>query len=61
MQRQPGSAPADIDGFLRHIHACNNAVLPGWRIPFQLAGHQVGWVLPELAEILRGFPHVTRS
>ena len=34
---------------LRHIQACNNAVLPGRRLPFRIAGEQVGWVLPELA------------
>jgi 8-oxo-dGTP pyrophosphatase MutT (NUDIX family) len=58
MQSQPGSALDDIDGFLRHIRACNNVVLPGRRLPFLLADEQVGWVLPTLAERLRGFPQV---
>ena len=40
---------------LRHIAACNNAVLPGGRLPFRLDGAQVGWVQPGLAEALR--PH----
>ena len=40
---------------LRHIAACNNAVLPGGRLPFRLEGAQVGWVQPGLAEALR--PH----
>ena len=38
---------------LRHISACNNAVLPGGRLPFRLGGAQVGWVQPGLAEMLR--------
>ena len=33
---------------LRHILACNNAVLPGRRLPFRVGGDAVGWVLPEL-------------
>ncbi len=35
--------------FLRHLEACNNAVLPGRRLPFRLGPLQVGWVGPELA------------
>ena len=38
---------------LRHIAACNNAVLPGGRLPFRLEGQQVGWVQPSLVEALR--------
>ena len=34
---------------MRHILACNDAVLPGARLPFRLAGQRVGWVLPDLA------------
>jgi 8-oxo-dGTP pyrophosphatase MutT (NUDIX family) len=30
-------------GFLRHIRACNNAVLPGDRLAFRLGPDQVGW------------------
>ena len=33
-------------GLDRHIAACNNAVLPGGRLRFHLAGHPVGWVKP---------------
>jgi len=33
-----------LDGFLRHIRACNNAVLPGDRLAFRLGPDQVGWV-----------------
>ena len=46
---------ADPTPFLRHVQACNNAVLPGQRVPFRIAGEQVGWVLPDLATALGGF------
>jgi 8-oxo-dGTP pyrophosphatase MutT (NUDIX family) len=39
---------------LRHIAACNNAVLPGRRLPVLVSGQLVGWVLPELAEQAAG-------
>ena len=39
---------------LRHIRACNNAVLPGGRRPVLIDGQQVGWVLPDLAEMAAG-------
>lgn len=39
---------------LRHILACNNAVLPGRRLKVLIAGQQVGWVLPDLAEQAAG-------
>jgi len=47
-----------MDGFLRHIRACNSAVLPGGRVAFRVAGQPVGWVAPRLAEALRGFAEV---
>jgi 8-oxo-dGTP pyrophosphatase MutT (NUDIX family) len=50
---------AEISGFLRHIRACNNAVLPGGRLPFSIGTQQVGWVQPALAEVLAAFPHIT--
>ena len=34
---------------LRHVAACNTAVLPGDRLPFRVAGTQVGWVTPAFA------------
>jgi len=49
----------DLHGFLRHIRACNNAVLPGDRLPFRIGTSQVGWVAPRLAGALVGFPAVT--
>ena len=35
--------------FQRHVLACNNAVLPGRRVPFRVAGDVVGWMLPQTA------------
>lgn len=40
------------DTLLRHVRACNNAVLPGARQPLLLESAQVGWVLPEVAALL---------
>ncbi len=56
-----GKAGAAIAGFLRHISACRNAILPGRRLPFFLGEAQVGWVLPELAAALRQFPGVSTA
>ena len=44
--------------FMRHISACTTAVLPGERLPFRLAGTQVGWVKPVIAAALRPFPAI---
>jgi 8-oxo-dGTP pyrophosphatase MutT (NUDIX family) len=41
-----------MQSLLRHIQACNNATLPGGRIPLIVAGHRVGWLKPKLAEVL---------
>ncbi len=43
----------------RHFDACNNATLPGDRIAFAVGASQVGWVRPELARALGGFPTIT--
>jgi 8-oxo-dGTP pyrophosphatase MutT (NUDIX family) len=40
------------NGFQRHVRACNNAALPGRRLPFRLGAAQVGWVLPKHADHL---------
>jgi 8-oxo-dGTP pyrophosphatase MutT (NUDIX family) len=48
----------EISGFLRHIRACNNAVLPGGRLPFSIGAEQVGWVQPALGRVLARFPQV---
>ena len=43
----------------RHFDACNNAILPGERIAFAIGATQVGWVRPEVARALAGFPNIT--
>ncbi len=46
----------DIPADLRHhIDACNNAALPGDRLPFRLGGETVGWVRPAFAARLAAF------
>lgn len=40
------------DDLFRHIAACRNAVLPGGRAPFLLGPHRVGWLLPDLADLV---------
>lgn len=42
-----------MDPIERHVAACNNAVLPGARLPFRVAGAPVGWVTPAFAARLR--------
>lgn len=39
-------------GFDRHISACNNARLPGERLPFRIGSDQVGWVTPVIVNAL---------
>lgn len=41
-----------MDGFFRHIDACNNLASPAGLIPFRILGEQVGWLQPELARWL---------
>lgn len=50
-----------IEGFLRHIRACNNADLPGDRLPFRIRTEQVGWVKPAFAAKLAEFPQIVRT
>jgi 8-oxo-dGTP pyrophosphatase MutT (NUDIX family) len=45
-------------GFERHLRSCNNAELPGERLPFILCGVQAGWVAPALARALTAFPQI---
>lgn len=47
--------------FLRHIRACNTAVLPGGRLPLQIGAAVAGYVSPTFAEVLASFPGVTRD
>ncbi|QHC35915.1 NUDIX hydrolase family protein [Komagataeibacter xylinus] len=41
-----------LEGFFRHIAACNTAVLPGGRLEFQLGTAPAGWVQPDLLPVL---------
>ena len=43
--------PPSEPGLLRHVTACNNARLPGRRVPFRVAGQAVGWVGPDAAAV----------
>jgi 8-oxo-dGTP pyrophosphatase MutT (NUDIX family) len=52
---QPGTA------FMRHVQACNNADLPGRRLPFRISGKIVGWVLPDFRDALARFPEITAA
>jgi 8-oxo-dGTP pyrophosphatase MutT (NUDIX family) len=52
-----GGSPAG-HGFLYHVRACNNAVLPGERLAFRIGASQVGWVLPAIAQAIEGHPAV---
>jgi 8-oxo-dGTP pyrophosphatase MutT (NUDIX family) len=45
----------ETSGFQRHIRRCNNAVLPGERLPFLIGEAPVGWVRPAFAQALAGF------
>ncbi len=40
------------DTLMRHVRACNNAVLPGGRRALRLGSTQVGWVHPSVASRL---------
>ena len=37
---------------MRHIRACNNAVLPGGRVPLSVDGMAVGWMTPAVADLV---------
>jgi 8-oxo-dGTP pyrophosphatase MutT (NUDIX family) len=52
---------AAINGFLRHVRTCNNALLPGERLAFRLGQVRVGWVKPGLAKALAAFPQVAAN
>jgi len=52
---------AVIEGFWRHIRACNNAKLPGDRLPFRIGSAQVGWVNPAFAGKLTECTEIVRS
>ena len=48
----------ETSGFHRHLRSCNNAVLPGERLPFLLGEAPVGWIRPTLVRALAVFPEV---
>jgi len=48
-------------GFQRHVRACNNAVLPGARIPFLIGDQAVGWVAAGIAAALDSMREIHRS
>ncbi|MBN8892388.1 MAG: hypothetical protein BGP12_03765 [Rhodospirillales bacterium 70-18] len=50
-----------MNRFLRHFAACDNAVLPGRRLPFRVGAATVGWVLPEFARLLADFTAIAAS
>ncbi|ONG50917.1 NUDIX hydrolase [Pseudoroseomonas deserti] len=41
-----------MDGFARHIAACNNLASPAGYVPFRIGAEQVGWLEPDLARWL---------
>ncbi|WP_159996074.1 NUDIX hydrolase family protein [Roseomonas sp. 18066] len=41
-----------MDGFARHIAACNNLASPAGYFPFRIGAEQVGWLEPDLARWL---------
>ncbi|GAN95983.1 thiamin pyrophosphokinase [Komagataeibacter europaeus NBRC 3261] len=53
----------NLDGFFRHIAACNTAVLPGGRLEFRLGAQPAGWVQPDLLPVLlrHGMTHAGNS
>jgi 8-oxo-dGTP pyrophosphatase MutT (NUDIX family) len=39
-----------MDTIYRHVAACNNAILPGGRLPLLIEDHRAGWLEPALLE-----------
>ena len=52
------ASEAIATGFLHHLRTCNNARLPGDRLPFRIGSAQVGWVKPAFAVALAKFPAI---
>ncbi len=61
LKGKPVPTDASETEFLRHVAACNNAILPGERLPFRIGTAQVGWVLPGLAARLAQFSTIRRD
>jgi 8-oxo-dGTP pyrophosphatase MutT (NUDIX family) len=53
------ASEATTTGFLHHLRTCNNARLPGDRLPFRIGSAQVGWIKPALASALAIFPGIS--
>jgi 8-oxo-dGTP pyrophosphatase MutT (NUDIX family) len=53
------ASEATATGFLHHLRTCNNARLPGDRLPFRIGSAQVGWVKPTLAAALAKFSGIS--
>jgi 8-oxo-dGTP pyrophosphatase MutT (NUDIX family) len=47
---------AGVEAFDRHFAACDNARLPGERLPLSIGTAQVGWVSPDFSHHLAGLP-----
>ncbi len=50
-----------MEGFLRHVRACQTADLPGDRVRFQIGDAAVGWVRPDIMDELAEFPTMRLS
>jgi hypothetical protein len=48
-------------GFERHVRACNNAEIPGNRVPFLIHEQVVGWIPPHIASALQAMPSVASA
>jgi 8-oxo-dGTP pyrophosphatase MutT (NUDIX family) len=48
-------------GFQRHVRACNNAELPGERIPFLIGDEVVGWISARVASAIEGMRAIERG
>jgi 8-oxo-dGTP pyrophosphatase MutT (NUDIX family) len=46
------------EAYLRHVRACNNAVLPGRRLAFRIGAARAGLVKPDFAARLAAFPEI---
>jgi 8-oxo-dGTP pyrophosphatase MutT (NUDIX family) len=55
------SQAANDSGFLRHVRACNNARLPGDRLPFRIGAAPIGWVAPAFGRALAALPSIEVS
>jgi 8-oxo-dGTP pyrophosphatase MutT (NUDIX family) len=52
---------AEETRFQHHVRACNNADLPGGRVPFLIGDAHVGWVAAPVLPALAAFPAIRLS